>query len=313
MDPFDPSAWGHFVRTLDPPVFWFCLIASSLIALAAISGAWYFVSRGRLLEDMPCSLIRSSAQGYIELEGRGHLLPGPPVIAPLTMRQCVWWSFKIEKRAHDGKRGTWTVVDKGVSDALFLLDDGSGHCVVDPEHAQVIVSRRDVWYGDTPRPETGPVVSRWGLFADYRYSEQRLDAGAGIYALGYFRTERGTDDGFDTTQEISELLAQWKRNRASLLARFDTNHDGEIDLAEWSEARRMARAEVLESERQRIVHPGVNVIGKPPDHRPFVLSAISQDELVRRFRRRAGLCLTGFFVFGAIAAFLFSAWPLARH
>lgn len=68
--------------------FW--LAAAILIGLTVFGfiGAFYFYLRKRVMQDTPTSKIRSAAQGYVELNGHGDLLEGPPIIAPLTGSTC---------------------------------------------------------------------------------------------------------------------------------------------------------------------------------------------------------------------------------
>ena len=57
--------------------FKLCLIIAALAA-AAVYSLWYTIkawARNRAIEDTPTSRIRSAAQGYVELNGRGVLPP----------------------------------------------------------------------------------------------------------------------------------------------------------------------------------------------------------------------------------------------
>lgn len=44
-----------------------------------------------MMQDMPTALLRSAAQGYNEFKGKANLLPGEPIIAPLTKLSCIWY------------------------------------------------------------------------------------------------------------------------------------------------------------------------------------------------------------------------------
>ncbi len=86
------------VLELDPVAFWFLI---ALIAAAAVAGFYFafrFLRRARIIRDTPTSKIRSAAQGYLELEGRGELMEGEPIVAPLTGQTCTWYRYKVEKR-----------------------------------------------------------------------------------------------------------------------------------------------------------------------------------------------------------------------
>jgi hypothetical protein len=146
------------VASIEPGPFWFWF------GLAAGVGAVLFVigfvrlKHARLLEDMPTSRIRSAAQGYCEFHGHARQLPGPPIVSPLSSERCCWWEFEIEQLQKDDKgRSRWVSIEKKTSDELFLLDDGTGQCVVDPVGARVIPNRSRRWRGRPP-----PAMSRPG-------------------------------------------------------------------------------------------------------------------------------------------------------
>ena len=143
------SEWAKFSTTDD---FW--MVASILILLTifGFAGAFYFFMRKRIMEDTPTSKIRSAAQGYVELDGVGDLLEGPPIIAPLTGATCTWYSYKIEQHRRSGKNSHWSTIEKGTSEDLFLIIDDTGQCIVDPEGASVTPAEKDVWYGASSRP-----------------------------------------------------------------------------------------------------------------------------------------------------------------
>lgn len=258
----------------------------------------------RLVEDTPTSRVRSAAQGYVELVGTGRRMAGAPVIAPLSRLPCTWWRYSVERRTRDGRgRQQWRVVSRGVSDALFLLDDGSGQCIVDPDGAEVLPAATDTWYGGTPLPEAGPPVHRGfrGFGRDYRYRESRMHDGDPVYAIGWFRTEGGLlpDPPAD---DVAALLRRWKQDQAALLARFDTDGDGILGLEEWERAREAAHAQVLAERRRQAASPGVHVLGRPAiAGKPFLLAAAGADQLARRYRWRAG---------GGLSLFLLAAAAL---
>lgn len=263
------------------------------LAAIAVAGAWGFV-RGfrwwhwaRLIEDTPTSRVRSAAQGYVELIGTGHRMPGAPVIAPLSKLPCTWWSFTVERRGRDSKgRTKWNVVSRGVSDSLFHLEDATGRCIVDPEGAEVLPKATDRWYGETPLPVAGPPIHRGfrGFGSDYRYRESRMHDGDPLYAVGWFRTEGGVLPGA-IADDVAALLREWKKDQASLLARFDSDGDGILTLAEWEKAREAAHEQVLEQRRREAVRPGVHVLARPSvPGKPLLLAAGDAQRLARRYR-----------------------------
>ena len=265
----------------------------ALLAAAAAASAWHLrrgLRRARLIEDTPTSLIRSAAQGYCELSGSALLMPGQPVVAPLTGRRCVWWRYKVEEKVQRDKGSSWETVESDESGALFALDDPTGRCVVDPDGADVIPAFAATWYGASQRPTLGPeAAARWGFGQRYRYTEQRIDPGVELFALGWFETASDPYQGADLQREISLKLAEWKQRPEALKARFDKDGDGRIDMQEWEGARQAARAEVSAQLDEQALSPGVHLMKRPRDGRPFLLSVVLEHALVRRFRIHAGL------------------------
>jgi hypothetical protein len=300
-----------------PGEFWSALALLIALALLAFYGLFRCHTRARLIEDTPTSRIRSAAQGYVELNGLAEPLPGTPVVAPLSQLPCVWYRYRIEEHQSHGhsfgtrrRRDRWRTVEKGTSDALFRLSDATGECVVDPEGAEVTPAVHQTWYGNERYPGGAPLASRDGGwmarlgvgvsfgFGRYRYTEQRILPATALYAIGQFRT-LGTGGG-DRDAEVGAVLRDWKRDQAELLARFDRDGDGRIDLQEWDAARQAAEAAVDASLRTRQQALPVNVLADPGiARRPFILSVESQRDLARRLRLLAGAALVGFLGGGA--------------
>lgn len=276
-------------RGATAPEFWFWVIA--FIALSSLTGkaALTRLRRAHIVEDIPTSRVRSASQGYVELQGRSALLPGPPIVAPLTGSHCCWWSYRVEQKVVRKRRGgtevSWRNISQGTSDELFLLTDDTGKCVVDPWGAEVMCVSRNRWYGNQRHPGLGMKRHRFG--GKFRYSEKRLEVGGPIYAIGWFRTERAAVEKTPVAEEVRVLLTHWKRDQATLLARFDANRDGSIDLDEWETARRTALLEVRKERHQRSVQPGLDVLSHPPDKRPFLLAALPQPRVAKRLRGSA--------------------------
>jgi hypothetical protein len=281
--------------------FWLLVIG---LAAGAVYSFWYAFkawAKNRVIEDTPTSRVRSAAQGYVELSGQGLLPADSHNKGPLTGMPCTWWRYKIEERGYNGRSRSWSTVDSGTSEAPFLLDDGTGQCLIDPRGAEVYTSASDVWYGPSAWPEmhipNGTGIFGWlvdtFVTGKYRYTEHRLQPREHVYAIGAFRSLGGVSiespDG-----AIGELLREWKRDQSTLLARFDTNHDGTLSSAEWDLARAAARKQVLDGRTAVARPPSVNVMEDPMDGRSFLLAASDGESLARRFRRRALAGIGGF-------------------
>ncbi|TXH03839.1 MAG: hypothetical protein E6R07_10535 [Nevskiaceae bacterium] len=286
---------AHAAAAADPRL-WLWATVVALVCLALFFSAFSLLRRARLLEDTPTSLVRSAAQGYVELRGRARLLPGPPIVSPLSDTPCVWWSYRVQERVREESRNEWRTIEHETSGELFLLADPTGECIIDPDHADVRPSLSRSWRGPVQRPHRPPDGS-WFQFGDYRYSEQLILVGAPLYAIGWFRTQNAELE-FNESREVSELMAEWKKDRSELLRRFDTDGDGQIDAQEWETARRAAITEVRSQQTERALNPDLHVMAKPPDRRPFILSTLTQETMTRRFRLWGLLCLLGALLLG---------------
>jgi hypothetical protein len=273
-------------------------------ALAASAAAFVFLRRARNIEDLQISRIRSAAQGYVAIEGHARMMPGPEIVSPLSGRRCVWWHYSIHERQTSERATEWVEIESGTSDDLFLIADPTGHCIVDPEHADILPSVARRWSGDFPRPATGPaalgLIPWLNLGGRYRYHERLVQVGDYLYASGWFRTLSAQQE-FDETRDLTELLAEWKRDRRELLRRFDSNHDGTIDAVEWEQVRRTALEDVRRQQLERALDPDLNVLSAPPDGRRYLLSSAARSALARRYRLFAAGCLV---LCGAAAIFM---------
>lgn len=309
MQPLLASLTEH-IRLLETDDFWiFCGILIVLSIGGAMLAFWK-LNKLRLIQDTPTSKIRSAAQGYVELEGLALALPGEPVTSPLSQHPCIWWKYSIEEKRHSQSHGRsntrWVTIESDTSHDLFELKDATGNCVVDPEGARVIPNQRLTWYGSTRRPHKRPTRSRIMGLGKYRYREQIIKIGSPLYALGWFRTEGGIAHTFDEKTELRDLLAEWKSDQQSLLKRFDSDGDGQIDLQEWEQVRQAAIEQVRQSQLRRSADPDIHVLCRPPRRMRYILSTLSQDKLVKRARTQAILGVISFFFAGSACVFMAS-------
>lgn len=291
------------MHAADPGNFWLWTIVLCVVAAGALVAGFIFLLRAWAVEETPVSLVRSAAQGYVKLEGHADLMPGAPIISPLTQSRCTWWSYKVEERARSGRNQGWQTIEHGTSDDLFLVRDSTGQCVIDPEHAEVITATRTVWYGDQPQPQRGPPIGGFRLTSPYRYVEELIAPQDFIFALGFFRTQNASADALALNQDVAQLLHDWKQDQADLLRRFDKDHDGQLNDQEWEVARQAAREQVLAQERQAMQRPPMNVLAKPEDGRRFIISTRPEKQVVRRFQIAAAGCLLLFVIAGVAAGY----------
>jgi hypothetical protein len=187
---------------------------------------------------------------------------------------------------------------------LFALDDNTGRCHVDPRCADVTAAIKQCWEGSTPQPNgivKHNLLDNFLGLQRYRYTEYRIHPDEWIYVLGWFETFHAPSLQERSVAQTKQLLNQWKQNREALLARFDRNGDGDIDLHEWETARTTATREA-ESQIARQPEPlPLNVLSSPPlgDH-PFLIASKDPHALAHRYRRNAVLYLV---VGAALAAY----------
>lgn len=278
---------------------WLVIIGLAAAAVYSFWSAFKAWAKNRLIEDTPTSRVRSAAQGYVELSGKGLLPADSHNRGPLSGLACTWWRYKIEERSRAGRSRSWSTVDSGTSEVPFVLDDGTGRCLIDPRGAEVFPGATSVWYGPEAWPN-GRIPDGTGAFGwlvdklltgRYRYTEHRLEQHEHVYAIGAFRSLGGASIE-DPDAAAAELLHAWKQDQAALLARFDGNHDGALSSAEWEQARAAARRQILENRSAEVQPPSLNVLADPGDGRSFLLAASDGESLARRFRRRAlaGIC-----------------------
>lgn len=235
-------------------------------ALAGLTSiwAWYAnLKRYRTVADTPTSRIASAPQGYIELVGRGQEPPGASLISPINGLPCLWYRYRVERKNGD----RWEHVESGVSHDTFGISDGSGQVLIDPDGAEILTSRKQV-------SSTG----------GYRKTEWTLIEGETIYVIGEHVTLGGANAVLDKKSDLATLLAEWKRNKTALLARFDANRDGEISLDEWERARQAASDEVDRAHLDSRLKDGIHLMRQPAHGRPFLIANREVTALVRHFR-----------------------------
>lgn len=254
---------------------------AALLVAALSLVSWVLALRHvRAVSDTPTSKVVSAAQGYVELSGIGRPFDGPPLLAQLTHQPCLWFRYLTEVKNGD----KWRTDGQGESDASFILDDGSGQCLVDPEGAELIPRIKQTW-----------------TEGNRRYTEWRIHEGDDVYVLGHFVTRGFADLQLSVNEDLKHLLAQWKQDSVRLHQRFDLDGDGQLSEREWELARAQARREVLAQHREARNQADIHVMLAPPDSRLYLIATIDPHSIVTRYRWWAAFHLVCFF--GALAVF----------
>ncbi len=290
----------YWIDRSAPLHFWGMVAVIGLLMLWFLYRGFSRFRLSRLIEDTPTSLIRSAHQGFVEFEGVAVALPGEPVYAPLSGRECVWYDYTIEHLEDRWQRGSrrtvWTNVEKGSSDGIFALADGTGQCVIDPDGAEIQPSRVMNWQGYERYPYNTP-PGHSDFTGPYRYRERLIEPGDRLYAIGWLETQ-GDSTQKGLADRTRELLQRWKRAPKKMLHRFDLNRDGLIDQREWEIVRRQAEKEALRDQAEEKATEAVHVLRKPLGRNlPFILSTDEQPDIISSYRHQAMLYL-GLFVLG---------------
>lgn len=301
----------HGILALPAGYYALALTIATGVTLTLLYRMLTRLRRARWIEDTPTSRIRSAAQGLVEL--KGHLDAGghTPLVSPLAEIDCLWYRFRVEEYRRRGKSSRWHAVETGCSERPFLLRDKTGACWIAPKGAEVHPSRVRRWEGHRRWP-AGHAL-RTGLLAGligtrYRYTEEWLEEGQLLYALGWFQSHGGGREALDQHGVARQVIGQWKADYADLLTRFDRNRDGELDMSEWEKVRHAAGQEAGRQVAARSLAPVVHGLGEAP-HRglPFILSDHHEENLSRRLRRQSAWSLAGLLVSGVVTGWLWLA------
>jgi E3 Ubiquitin ligase len=290
-----------------PPAAFLALTALLAAATAyAIYRLFVSLRRDRFAADTPVAHIRSAAQGYVHIEGEAGAPPEGSITGPLSGLPCVWWDYRIEHytRGPNGSHSQWHVVDRATSVAPFSLRDADGECLVGPVGADVTPTAHATWYGDTPRPACLPDLAArgWDPDRDYRYTERLISQGARLTVLGELRSRSIVES---IEREVGKIVVEWKHDQAGLLARFDRNHDGQLDAEEWEAARAAAREQVEASIASKDAR--VSVVGQTTHGEPFVIAPLDGKGLVKREKQHAALALAA-----SVILALLTAWAAQK-
>ncbi|OYY75167.1 MAG: hypothetical protein B7Y40_01720 [Gammaproteobacteria bacterium 28-57-27] len=236
-------------------------------------------ARRRLIQDTPTSRIRSAAQGYVEFEGWATVSSSAPILSPLTQTQCVWYRYKVEEHDTDNKGNSrWSTVRSGTSSHLFLLDDNTGECVIDPDQAVVEPAHKRIWQA-----------------GDYRYTEELIHPLEQLYTIGWLKSYEPMQHSLHDW--VRDEVIAWKADPAKR-RQFDTDGDGELNAAEFAalrtEAERAAQVAYQNEQLERGLAGQTHMLNAgDPQGRPLIISSHPQRLLATRLHRQAWLWLAG--------------------
>lgn len=280
-------AW-FWLHQFPEPVKWWSRWCLMLYGTFAGFIVWqHGLGYSRLIQDVPTSEIATAAQGYVELFGkaapfedqRGQRDSGVPVL---------WVRKELAERTDISEARAfpfnlfYTPVAVEESQTPFSVVDKSGKACILPHGAEVIVSRKKVQHHD-----------------NQRVTEETIRAGDDLYVIGNFSSHTSS---FPYEQKLEQLLSNWDRDPA-VRARFDRDHDGRLNPAEWREMHLHAQMTISREQKGFADIDQRHMIYCPADGRRFVISTLAPAKLAGHyfFHMLIGLflffaCLTVFTV-----------------
>lgn len=267
---------NSLLTNLAPLIFFLLTLLPIIAALYCLYLSYRYIKASWILQDTPLTKIRSAAQGYVELYARVETIH-PDRLSKLKKIPCAWYSYIIEmqKEVQDdqGSHMEWVLIEEGKSNSPFLINDGTGVCLIFPERAVILCQHYDRFV-DSQYPQTDNTSATekkgqsvmdllWKIFFPkpkvlYRYSESRLEPSDNVYATGIFNTVSIEDPHIQQNENIISFLKNQGMRNINLLT--DENL---------------------------------------PEKHEFVVSSIKEIDLTKRYRRNALIYFLAFLFFCA--------------
>ncbi len=240
-------------------------IAPAATGLLALWHWWRHYRRYRFVADTPTASCHHPIQGHGGYYGQARAFGGQPLLTPYGQMRCVW--YHARRQRHQNSHQPVATSQCISSDSAFLLDDGKGQLVIEPEGARVEAMHHRRWQDQ-----------------DHHYQESWIADGDPLYAQGSLTTEEGAPDRQAWREDLQFLLNEWKADQAALLQRFDRDGNGTLDSSEWDMARQHATDIINRQHRELAATPASHHLRKPADAHPFLLSWRTPKALARKLR-----------------------------
>jgi len=181
-----------------------------LLGVLAVGGYFCYTGGSRLTtvyhilrkDPLPVRDLHGH-RGPVEIEGRAVEGDAGTVEAPVTGSRCLAYTYEVEELRQSGKTESWETLDTGMAGVDFVVDDGTGRVVVDPDGATIHLESRSVTV--PPNTELPARLARFvaenesvdqqdrvidlkitqlAVGNRQRFTERRLDVGETVYVYG---------------------------------------------------------------------------------------------------------------------------------
>ena len=188
------------------------MVLPRLVALGALAVGGYFCYTGGRRLTTVYHILRNDPlpvrdlhghRGPVEIEGRALEGDDGTVEAPFTGSRCLAYTCEVEELQSSGKTQSWETLDTGMGGVDFVVDDGTGRVVVNPDGADIHLESQSVTVAPgTELPErlaryvaanenVDPQdrvidlkITQFEVGNKQRFTECRLDVGETVYVYG---------------------------------------------------------------------------------------------------------------------------------
>ena len=168
-----------------------------LVILAIMVLSWYFSAAQRtkrqLLAAKPWSLSELPEDTHGRVIGQARAI-GEQLQGPLTGRPCVYYIAMVEEQRSTGRSSYWKTIASETRGVPFMIEDGTGRAIVDPNGAQVALdfdgNSKSGTFNDADHVQEaflarhGAKSQGWVFNKSLRYREAMIEIGETIAVLG---------------------------------------------------------------------------------------------------------------------------------
>ena len=250
----------------------------ALISGGSLWAAIHYWRLKRRIEATPTSKARSAAMGMIEVHGQAKR--SYALVSPISQLPCIYYCLKKYRRTN--RDNQWKLSQVTTSGTVpFILEDDSGQILIDPQGAKLSPKTSTEGFPGqsnilfTSNSEANP-YEKW--------KEEVLHEGCTLYVMGF---ARALDKGQGNIRQSVAVKLRDLKTDPDKLMRYDQDGDGNINAAEWDQARSDMEQQVLHEKLHQGQQRGNKqlVVGAPPQKGlPFIIAeTASEAHLTRNY------------------------------